>query len=92
VSAGHVYNPSGEVATGRVDDALLREVCRITGGTYLENAGDPLELSGENVSRYVELWPYLMLAFLALFLLDLVVRRWENVLGVFDLFSRKELA
>jgi hypothetical protein len=33
-----------------------------------------------------------MLAFLALFLLDLVVRRWENVLGVFDLFSRKELA
>ncbi len=33
-----------------------------------------------------------MLAFLALFLLDLVVRRWENVLGVLDLFGRKQAA
>lgn len=92
VSAGHVHNPSGEVATGRIDDVLLREVCRITGGTYLAKADDPIELTGENVSRYVELWPYLMLAFLALFLLDLIVRRWENVLGVLDLFGRKQTA
>lgn len=86
VSAGLVHNPSGEVATGRIDDALLREACRITGGTYLERAEDPLELTGENVARYVELWPLLMLAFLGVLLLDLLVRRWENALGVLDLF------
>lgn len=86
VSAGLVHNPSGEVATGRIDDVLLREACRITGGTYLERAEDPLELTGENVARYVELWPLLMLAFLGVLLLDLLVRRWENALGVLDLF------
>jgi len=92
VSAGYVHNPSGEVASGRIDEALLREACRITGGTYLENADAPLELTGENVSRYVELWPSLMLAFLMIFLADLIVRRWENVLGVCDLFRRRTSA
>ena len=82
VSAGYVHNPSEEVTTGRVDEALLRQVCEITGGTYLESADQPLELTGTDVARYVELWPYLMMAFLAVFLLDLFIRRWENVMGV----------
>lgn len=93
VSAGYVHNPSEEVATGRVDEALLRQVCEITGGTYLESADQPLELTGTDVARYVELWPYLMMAFLAVFLLDLFIRRWENVMGVGDqvmhLFGRQ---
>jgi len=88
VSAGYVHNPSDEVATGRVDEALLREVCKITGGTYLESADQPLELTGTDVARYVELWPYLMMAFLAVFLLDLLIRRWENVMGVADQVMR----
>jgi Ca-activated chloride channel homolog len=88
VSAGYVHNPSGEVATGRVDEALLREVCKITGGTYLESADQPLELTGTDVARYVELWPYLMMAFLGVFLLDLFIRRWENVMGVGDQVMR----
>lgn len=88
VSAGYVHNPSEEVATGRVDEALLRQVCEITGGTYLENADQPLELTGTDVARYVELWPYLMMAFLAVFLLDLFIRRWENVMGVGDQVMR----
>ena len=92
VSAGHVHNPSTEVATGQIDDALLKEACTITGGTYLENAEAPLELTGEDVARYVELWPWLMLAFLAVFLLDLAIRRWENVLGVVDLFKPRRVA
>lgn len=92
VSAGHVHNPSTEVATGRVDDALLKEACKITGGTYLENADSPLELTGQDVARYVELWPWLMLAFLAVFLIDLAIRRWENVLGVVDLFKPRRVA
>jgi len=88
VSAGYVHNPSGEVATGRVDEALLRQVCGITGGTFLENADQPLELTGTDVARYVELWPYLMMAFLGVFLLDLLIRRWENVMGVGDQVMR----
>jgi len=88
VSAGYVHNPSDEVATGRVDEALLREVCKITGGTYLESADQPLELTGTDVARYVELWPYLMMAFLGVFLLDLLIRRWENVMGVGDQVMR----
>jgi len=88
VSAGYVHNPSNEVATGRVNEELLREVCEITGGTYLENAGEALDLKGTNVSNYVELWPYLMSLFLVVFILDLCVRRWENVMGVGDQFLR----
>ena len=84
VSAGYVHNPSSEVATGQVDEKLLRQVCEITGGTYLESADQALELTGTNVARYVEWWPHLILVFLAVFLLDLFVRRWENVMGVFD--------
>lgn len=82
VSAGYVHNPGSEVATGRVDEELLRKVCEITGGTYLESPDQELELTGTDVSRYVELWPWLMMAFIGIFLIDLLVRRWENVLGV----------
>lgn len=84
VSAGHVHNPSTESASGRIDEALLRRVCELTGGRYLEGEGASLELEGAGFVRQVELWPYLMAAFLALFLVDVVVRRWENLLGVAD--------
>ncbi|MCB1203441.1 MAG: VWA domain-containing protein [Verrucomicrobiae bacterium] len=90
VSAGYVHNPSSEVATGQVNDSLLREACALTGGTYLESAESPPLLTGENVSRYVELWPYLMMAFLGLLLVDLCIRRWENVLGVLDLLRIRQ--
>ncbi|MDP4849797.1 MAG: VWA domain-containing protein, partial [Verrucomicrobiales bacterium] len=87
VSAGYVHNPSEEVATGRVDEALLRQVCEITGGTHLESADQPLELTGTDVARYVELWPYLMMAFLAVFALALslttgrLADRWAGALS-----------
>lgn len=89
VSAGYVHNPSAEIATGQIDDTLLREACRITGGTYLESADQPLDLTGGNVARYEELWPLLMQIFLGLLLIDLLIRRWENVLGVVDLFREE---
>lgn len=93
VSAGHVYNPSSEVATGKIDEALLREVGEITGGIFLESPDAPLELVGRDVSRHREFWPLLLLLFLAFFLVDVILRRWENVLGVGEqvqrLFSRK---
>jgi Ca-activated chloride channel family protein len=83
-SAGHVHNPTTETATGRINDALLRRACEITGGTYLEDADAVPQLEGTDVARQVELWPYLLMAFLALLLVDLVIRRWENLLGVID--------
>lgn len=88
VSAGYVHNPSSEVATGRVDEELLRKVCEMTGGTFLDSPYAKLQLTGTNVARYYELWPLLMKLFLALFLVDLCVRRWENVMGVSDQFKR----
>jgi len=84
VSAGYVHNPSGEVATGEVDTDLLKRVTEITGGQYLENPEQKLELTGFNVARYVELWPYLMMIFLALLILDVSIRRWENLQGMFE--------
>ena len=84
VSAGHVHNPSAEVATGLINETLLRKAAELTGGTYLETPEDKLELVGSDVSRYVELWPILLKIFLGLFLLDLLIRRWENVLGVVE--------
>ena len=84
VSAGHVHNPSAEVATGQVNESLLRKVSELSGGTYLESTDDELELVGSDVSRYIEFLPLLLKIFLGLFVLDLLVRRWENVLGVFD--------
>ncbi|MEM7698226.1 MAG: VWA domain-containing protein [Verrucomicrobiota bacterium] len=89
VSAGHVHQPSTEVALGQIDETLLREVAEITGGTYLENPEDELTLDGRAVERYEEWWPFLLIAFLGVFLIDLLVRRWENALGVIDqLLSR----
>ena len=82
VSAGHVYNPSAEVATGQVNESLLRKVTEITGGTYLESLSQKLELGGSDVSRYIELWPALVKVMIFLFFVDLLVRRWENVLGI----------
>lgn len=84
VSAGHVHNPSGEVASGRVDSELLKKACEITGGNFLSSADDKLELTGSKVARYVELWPALLILFLALFLIDLCIRRWENVMGIWE--------
>ncbi|MEM1441842.1 MAG: VWA domain-containing protein [Verrucomicrobiota bacterium] len=93
VSAGHVHNPSTEVATGQVDEATLRRACEISGGTFLEDSKEKLELEGRNVSRHEELWPWILMLFIIVFLLDLLVRRWENALGIADqtgrLFSRQ---
>ena len=84
VSAGYVFNPSSEVATGKVDKEKLRSVANLSGGTFLESVDEPLELSGTEVAQYVELWPLILMALLVMFLADLIIRRWENVMGVVD--------
>ncbi len=84
VTAGLVHNPSGEVSLGTVNEKLLREVAQVTGGSYLENNVLP-DLGAVKARRYVELWPYLVIAMLLVFLADVAVRRWEHVLGLWEM-------
>lgn len=88
VSAGYVFNPSNEVATGKVDGEALKTACDLTGGTYLNSSADELTLSGSEVARYIELWPLILICLLAVFFADLAIRRWENVMGVVEYLAR----
>jgi Ca-activated chloride channel homolog len=81
VTAGLVHNPSSEQSLGTVNEKLLREVCAVTGGTYLDSTAH-LDLGAAKARRYVELWPYVVMALLLVFLADVAVRRWEHVTGI----------
>ncbi len=88
VSAGQVHNISGETATGRVNEALLKKACELSGGRFLagaDTAAPPLQAGH---SHFMELTPLLLRMFLVLFLIDVAIRRWENVLGMLSLFRR----
>ena len=43
------------MATGQVNEDLLRQVCEITGGEYLESAEEVLELKRANSKLSVEI-------------------------------------
>jgi len=83
VSAGIVHNPSSEVASGQVDEALLAEVSSLTGATTVDaNSTETIELSGSDVESLTLLWPLILKIFLGLLLVDVAVRRWENIRGI----------
>ena len=84
VSAGFVHRISGEAATGRVDRETLEAVCRRTGGRVL--AADTSSLPGDlqGHAQFRELSPLLLKLLLILFLVDLLIRRWENVQGALE--------
>lgn len=84
VSAGLVYNVSGETVSARVDDDLLGQVTRITGGSMLGESATSLARMQAGHARYVDLTPWILVLFLLLFLADIAIRRWENLLGVYD--------
>jgi len=83
VSGGLVHNVSNESATGLTNDRLLEKVCRTTGGSVL-SAGTPLSRDRVSHARFVDLVPMILRVILLLFLVDLGIRRWENVLGVVE--------
>lgn len=85
VSAGLVHNSTTETATGQVDRQLLESVAKITGGTVLADDATSLPRIRGSHSHFVELTPLLLKAFLLLFLVDIAIRRWENVLGMLSL-------
>ncbi|MDA1196320.1 MAG: glutamine amidotransferase [Planctomycetota bacterium] len=84
VSAGLVYNVSSEAVSARVDDERLAALTRTTNGRVLAGETTTLEPLAAGHARYVDLTPWLLVLFLLLFLADIAIRRWENVLGVYD--------
>ncbi|MFP4055443.1 MAG: VWA domain-containing protein [Candidatus Brocadiia bacterium] len=88
VSAGLVHNVSSEAAAGRVDLSLLEKVCEVTGGTVLGSSEVGLPPGRRGHSRFVELAPLVLEALLVLFLVDVAIRRWENVLGMWEAAGR----
>lgn len=90
VSAGLVHNRSGEAATGRVNESLLKRVCECTGGTLLPSDADSLPPIAVRQPHFVELAPLALRLLLLLFLLDVAIRRWENVQGMFSWLRREK--
>jgi hypothetical protein len=84
VSAGLVYDVSGETAAARIDGELLARVAKATGGQLLAEGATSLSSARAAKARFVDLTPWLLILFLLLFLVDIAIRRWENVLGVYD--------
>lgn len=82
VSAGLVHQPGSEAAAGRIDRDLLGRLSEISGGLLLaegvNNLPEPPPASG----AVTDLRPLLLALVLVLFLIDLAIRRWENVLGI----------
>jgi uncharacterized membrane protein len=88
VSGGLVSNLSGEVATGQVNEALLARVATTTSGRLLVNSDLALPPLASRQARYLELAPPLLRLILLLFLFDIIIRRWENLLGVWELVPK----
>lgn len=84
VSAGLVHNPGSEASLGTVNESLLQQATQITGGKVLQPGQVP-DLSQTRAVQYIELWPSLLLTLLFLFLVDLAIRRWEHVQGIWEL-------
>ncbi len=84
ISAGLVHQPSGEASLGTVNDLLLRQAAESTGGVVLGPNDELPPTKGNAVSEFRELWPLLAQLFLALWMVDIVIRRWEHVLALAD--------
>lgn len=89
VTTGMVHNPSSEASLGTVNEALLREAVKITGGDFLTDGGQLPRLETTKAIQHEELWPTLLLLLLAVFLIDTGIRRWEHVVGLWQLVPQR---
>lgn len=85
VTTGLIHNPSTESSLGTVNETLLKEAVRITGGDYLADSSRLPNLETTKAVQHEELWPPLLLALLLIFLIDTAIRRWEHVVGLWQL-------
>jgi Ca-activated chloride channel family protein len=83
VSAGIVHQPGSEAASGRIDRDLLGRIAAASGGKVLA-PGETLPEPPPAPGAVLDLRPWLLALALALALADLVLRRWENVLGLVE--------
>jgi uncharacterized membrane protein len=88
VSAGLVHQPASEASLGTTNDKLLDEATRLTGGQVLAQ-GQVSDLNASEATQFVELWPPIIVALLLLFLVDVCIRRWEHVVGLWELVARR---
>ncbi len=85
ISTGLVHRVSGESAIGNVNKTLLQRASAATGGKLLSSEdNNQLPARTSNQTIYQDLTPYILLLAVLVFLIDLVLRRWENVLGVVE--------
>ncbi len=89
VTSGLVHNPSSEASLGTVNEALLQEAVKITGGDFLAEGGQVPRLETTKAIQHEELWPTLLLLLLAVFLIDTGIRRWEHVVGLWQLVPQR---
>ncbi|MBL9117934.1 MAG: VWA domain-containing protein [Verrucomicrobiaceae bacterium] len=85
VSAGLVYQPSGEASLGTVNENVLKQAAEAAGGRVLTATEELPQAASRQALEYVELWPSLIIAFLLLWLIDIIVRRWEHVLSLLNM-------
>lgn len=85
VTTGLIHNPSSESSLGTVNEALLQEATKITGGDYLGDSRRLPNLETTKAVQHEELWPPLLVLLILLFLIDTGIRRWEHVVGLWQL-------
>lgn len=81
VSAGFVHNISREAAVGTVDRTLLEKVTAATGGLMLSESNDAIPALRRGHARFVDLYPTILKILLLLFLVDIAIRRWDNIVS-----------
>ncbi len=79
VSAAYVSEAGREIASGQVDEGLLREVSRLSGGTFLESVDDELFLQTQGVGSSYSTWPWFLAMALLLFVMEICLRKREVI-------------
>lgn len=75
-SAAELSNPyPREYMTFEPDEALLARASEITGGSAEPTPEEIFDAHGEKITHHEELWPKLLFVALALFVIDLLLRR-----------------
>lgn len=85
VSAELVSSTPDEAATGQVNQPLLTRVAEITRGRLLTESDTQLSPVSTGQQQFRDLTPLMLRLVLLLFLVDIVVRRWENLLGAWEM-------